>query len=95
MRIVDFHTFPSGTEHRNALVEAVAEIDLGELRQTDPVADDAPLAIGFPAEWSDDEVKERAAELQEELEPSLADGVALRFALDDADAGQGPSELTD
>jgi hypothetical protein len=95
MRIVDFHTFPDGSTQRAELIDAVAGLDLGEGKTTTPIADDAPVAIGFPDDWTDDEVEEHAHEIQEELAVALGENVSVRFALDDAEAEEGESELTD
>lgn len=86
MRIVDFHTFPDGSKQRTALVEAVEGLELGGLETTTtPIADDAPAAIGFPDDWTDDDIEVRATEIQEELAASIGDDAAVRFELADAD----------
>ena len=84
MRIVDFRTFPDGSEPRNALMEAFSGLDLGVGEQTTPIENDTPIGVGYPQEWADDQVEEHAAALRDELASRIGDGVAVRYILHDA-----------
>lgn len=86
MRTVDFRTFPDRSELRSQLIDAFDEIDLDDGEQTEPIADDAAVGVGYPAELTDAELRERANEVRTQVEALLDDGVKVRFALDDGEA---------
>lgn len=86
MRIVDFHTFPDGSEQRSALLDAAEAIDLGELTTVTAVAPDAPIAFAFPDDLSEDEIRERAQSLADELTAKLDGETVARFEFEDAEA---------
>lgn len=94
MRIVDFHTFPDGSEQRSALLDAAEAIDLGELTTVAATTEDAPIAFAFPDTWSEEEIDARASELADELAEQLGDGTAVRYDLDLDDARAGGSSVS-
>lgn len=86
MRIVDFHTFPDGSEQRAALLDAAESIDLGDLTTVTAVAPDAPIAFAFPDELSDDAIRERAQALADDLTARIDGETVARFEFQDAEA---------
>ena len=93
MRIVDVHTFPDQSEIRNQLVAAWEALDGDRGERSDPVDPAAPLGLGFPAELSDDEVRERADAIRDRLDAALGDAGTVRLQLADGqsdEAGGSP-----
>lgn len=86
MRTVDFRPFPDRSELREQLIAAFGEVDLGDASTTEPIAEDAAVGIAFPAELSDDELRERAEALRAQVEDRLTDAT-VRFVLADGQAG--------
>lgn len=96
MRIVDFVVFPDGSEGRDALLAAIEGVDLGDGELTEPIDAGVVAAVGLPASLDDDQARERADAIRDELDAAVGDAYSVRFQLADGPsdtAGGSPDHL--
>jgi hypothetical protein len=85
MRIVDLSPLPDRWEGREQLDAALAAVDLGDAKRIAPIDTAAAFGLGFPPEFDDAAVRERATKIRGALESKMPEGFSVRFEIADAE----------
>lgn len=80
MRIVDFWPLPDEPGFREALLELADEVLPGNLHRASPTAP-APVAVEFSDDLTDEELREQATQVKDELEAALGEAFSVGFAI--------------